>query len=352
MRFGWIGKSAVILAAVLGFAETAPADAATSARFGSVDVACDDDLTCVAAIASRAADGSVTSVLQVGRIPTSRSRWTIAFSTLAHLADRDRPVSVAVDGGVGITLRPGADFAPFVDAGTFYILSSYGLDRLMVDLQLGYEARISYIDIAGGAHTDRYPLDGFTAALAEIDRVQRRIGRDRRAGPPEDLPPAPEVDTDLLIALEGVPPRLLEWHLASSNCEAPDTSSLAGVDTVIAPLSDTAMLYAIPCFVRGGRPNHRLYMIESGEIGGMHTLLFATYSTRFGWTGADVLEDIAYDPGTRRLTATESGGLDACAAAGVWTFDALAFRLDEMRAPESCTAPGGDPADWPVVYQR
>ncbi len=325
------------------------AGAQPRASFGNVDVACDDDLACVAAIPARAADGTVTSVLQVGRQAAPRSRWTIAVTTLAHLADRDRPVSFAVDGGVGITLRPGADYAPFINAGSFFVLSQYALDRLMLDLQVGFEARFSYVDIAGRPHTDRYDLDGLTAALAEIDRIQKRIAGDRRAGPPQGLPPAPEVDEAALIAMEGVPPRLLDLHVAASACEPPDGPSLRGVEPVIGPLSDTAMLYAIPCFASRDVPSYRLYMIESGEIGGIHTLLFAARSPRFGWTGTDTLEAIDYDPATRRLTGLHRG-LGGCLAAGVWTFDALAFRLDEMRMPETCGPDPGPPADWPVVW--
>jgi hypothetical protein len=178
------------------------------------------------------------------------------------------------------------------------------------------------------------------------------LGGARRAGPPPpELPPAPEVDAAALIALDGVPPRLLDWHMAAGVCEAPDSPALSDVATVIAPLSDTAMLYALPCFVREGRPNHRLYMIESGEIGGMSVLYFASWSARFGWSGTDTLEAIAYEPETRRLTATDLGGVEGCGWSGAWTFDAYAFRLDETRAPADCGA-AGDPAGWPTVFTR
>lgn len=331
----------------------APADglAQTRAAFGNVAVACDEDLACVAAVPARAADGTVVSVLQVGRTPATRSRWTIAVSTLVDLADRNRPVSFNVDGGVGITLRPGADYAPFVQAGTFYVLSQYALDRLMVDMQVGYQARFSYIDIAGAPHTDRYDLDGLTAALSEIDRIQRRIVGDRRAGPPDDLPPAPDVDREAMIAVAGVPDRLVDLHIASSACEAPDGPALSGIEPVIAALSETAMLYALPCFARADGPSYRLYVIESGEIGGMHTLYFAVWSPTFAWTGVDTLEAIAYDGETNRLTGLHRG-LGGCAAFGVWAFEQLAFRLVEMRAPATCGPDAGDPAGWPVVFPK
>jgi hypothetical protein len=341
-----------VVCAIVGTLEATSVEAAITRNFGAVRASCDDDRTCVAALTARDTDGAVLSVVQISRTPEPRSRWTIAVSTLANLADKDRPVSFAVDGGISITLRPPSDFAPFVEPSTFYVLSQPALDRLMSDLTVGTTLRFTYIDIAGVSHTDRYGLDGVRAALVEIDRQQGRIVGDRRAGPPPpDLPPAPEVDEAAVIALDGVPPRLLDWHLAASVCETPESPSLSGVDPVIAPLSDTAMLYALPCFVRDGRPNHRLYLIESGEIGGMHALYFATWSARFGWSGTDTLEAIAYDPATRRLTATDLGGVEGCGWAGEWTFDAYAFRLDALRAEEDCDA-GTDPSTWPAVFSR
>lgn len=329
---------------------TAPPAAAqgNSARFGSAEVACAEDLTCVAAVRSLASDGTVRSVLQIQRAQGSRSRWTVAVSTLADLADRERSVSMAVDGGVALTLRPRADFAPFVQPGTFYVVSTYALDRLMRDIQVGFELRFSYIDIAGAPHMDRFRLDGMRDALTEIDRRQNRIVGDRRAGPPTDLPPAPEVDRQALVALQGLPPRLVEWHMASA-CEAPDGPSLAETAPVIGPLSPTAMLYAIPCYRSEGRIGYRLYMVESGEIGGMHLITFATWSSRFGWMGTDTLETVAFDPETATLTAVTTGAAADCGTFGEWRWDEYAFKLVAFRANERCGG-GLAPEAWTQVY--
>jgi hypothetical protein len=253
---------------------------------------------------------------------------------------------------VATTMRPRADFAPYVEAGTFYVVSQNALDRIMSDLQVAFEARFTYFDLSGAQHTDRFRLDGLNAALAEIDRRQQRIGADRRAGPPQNLPPAPEVDAQAMSVLDGVPPRLIDWHQSSSMCEAVNSPSLGPIAPVVAPLSDTAMLYALPCFIREGRPHYRLYMIESGEIGGMRALLFAAWTQRFGWTGTDTLEAIVYDPAERRLTSNSLRGVDGCGYSGEWVFDSYAFRLETMRAPEDCAAPGGDPDAWPTVFAR
>lgn len=342
-----------ILGALLAALLFAPPPAAAqqgTARFENAEVACDENLDCVAVVRALDASGEVRSVLQLRRSAERRSRWQIAISTLADLADQDRAVSLSVDNGVGITLRPAADYAPFVTMRDFYVLSQSALDRLMVDLQIGYVLRFNYIDIAGAPHTDVFRLEGLTAALVEIDRRQKRVARDRRTGPPEDLPPAPEVDKQALVALEGLPPRLVEWHLAFA-CDAPDNPSLAAVDPVIGPLSDTAMLYAVPCFRSEERTNYRLYLVESGEIGGMHALTFATYTSRFGWMGTDTLEAVTYDPQTRRLQALDLGSGGGCGWRGTWEFDEYAFKLIGMQVYETCSSPR-QPDEWPEVFPR
>ncbi|WP_181706755.1 DUF1176 domain-containing protein [Chthonobacter rhizosphaerae] len=346
--FTGAGRFLLVLATLIG---AAPSDAEAqtgTARYGSAEVACAEDLTCVASVRARDADGTVTSVFQLHRGPGSRSRWAVSVTTLKDLADRERPISMAVDGGVALTLRPRSDYAPFVNPGDFFVLSQYALDRLMRDIQVGFELRVTYIDIAGAPHMDRFRLDGMRDALTEIDRRQKRIVGDRRAGPPDDLPPAPEVDRQAMVALQGLPPRLVEWHIASQ-CEAPDGPSLAETPPVIGALSETAMLYAIPCYRSEGRTGYRLYMVESGEIGGMHLLTFATFSSRFGWMGTDTLETVAFDPQTATLTAVTTGAAPDCGTAGTWRWDQYAFKLVTFRANESCGT-GKAPADWPVVF--
>lgn len=344
----WLGRTAGAIAAGLLLVAAPAAAQQSSARYENAEVICDEASFCVAVVRSLDANGEARSVLQLRRGPEPRSRWQIAISTLADLADRDRPVSLSVDNGVGITLRPASDYAPFVNPRDFFVLSQFALDRLMVDLQVGYVLRFAYIDIAGGPHTDVFRLDGLTAALNDIDRRQKRVARDRRSGPPEDLPPAPPVDKQALVALDGLPPRLVEWHLAFE-CEAPDSPSLKDVDPVIGALSDTAMLYAIPCFRSNDRTGYRLYLVESGEIGGMHALTFATFSSRFGWMGADTLEDVRYDEKTRTLTALDLGEGGGCGWSGTWVFDEYAFRLAGMRVHEGCGSPK-PPEAWTEVY--
>ncbi|MBS1167336.1 MAG: hypothetical protein H6R00_3361 [Proteobacteria bacterium] len=320
------------------------AAAAEPKRFGAFSVVCDESKHCAASV--QAVNPDKASVFVLSRAPDSRARWTVLISTQGVLADRDRPVALSVDNGVDITLRPVSDYAPFVHPSDYYLVSQTSLDRLMLQVQRGHMLRFSFIDLAGAAHSDRFPLDGLAPALNEIDTQQGRIPGDRRAGPPVGLPEAPDVDVAAHLAAAGVPPRLLELHLASAACEAPDAADIVDAKPLIAPLSQTATLYAIPCFRNASGLVSRLYMIESGEIGGMAPLVFAGFSDRLGWYGVDVLSAVAYDPASRRLEAT---GADdhGCAFRGSWTFADTAFRLDHLSAATSC---GATATSWRDVY--
>lgn len=328
----------------IAFCMVADASAQVAKRFGGFSVVCDDSLHCAATV--QAVNPDKASVFVLSRAPESRARWAASISTLGVLADRDRPVALSVDNGVDITLRPVSDYAPFVNPSDYYIVSPTALDRLMLQVQRGHMLRFSFIDLAGTAHSDRFPLDGLAQALNEIDSQQGRISGDRRAGPPVGLPEAPDVDVAAHLAAAGVPPRLLELHLASAACEAPDAADIADAKPLTAPLSETATLYAIPCFRNTSGLASRLYMIESGEIGGMSPLLFAGFSDRLGWYGVDVLTDVAYDATSHKL---EAKGADdhGCAFRGEWTFTDTAFRLDRLSAATSC---GAAAADWKDIY--
>ena len=170
----------VLLAIALGIA--AHASAAEPKRFGAFSVVCDEGKNCSASV--QAVNADKASVFVLSRSPGSRARWTVLISTLGVLADRERPVAVSVDNGVDITLRPVSDYAPFVHPSDYYLVSQTSLDRLMLQVQRGHMLRFSFIDLAGTAHSDRFPLDGLASALNEIDDQQGRISGDRRAGPP------------------------------------------------------------------------------------------------------------------------------------------------------------------------
>ncbi len=319
------------------------ADAADT-RYGNVEVVCTDDAHCAALV--RTEGGQPGSVLTIARGPQSRARWTLSISTFGALADRDRATAISIDNGVGVTLQPTADYAPFVRPTDFYVTRQSALDRLMIRLTAGTTLRFTYMDVSGNPHTDVFRLKGLDDALDAIDDAQKRVVGDRRFGPPEGLAPAPRVDRQTAAAATGVPPRLAEWHATSTPCESADSSGVAAVAPIIGPLSETAMLYALPCSGSGERVSFRLYLVETGEIGGIQDLSFAGWSPRFGWFGTDTLDDPVYDAPTRTLSGeTRDGG--GCAGRGRWTFDAYGFRLDRFEAAMTC---GSSPGGWRPIY--
>lgn len=338
-RLGTIG--AAVFLTVAGF--FAPAGAADT-QYGNVTVSCGEDRSCVASIRSEGEGPG--SVLMFGRGPQSRARWTMSISTLGALADRGRAMAVSIDNGVGVTLQPTADYAPFVRPTDFYVTRQSALDRLMVRLTVGNALRVTYMDVAGVPHTDSFKLRGLDDALDAIDVAQRRVVGDRRFGPPEGLPPAPVVDRQTAAMAAGLPPQLMDWHASSTLCEALESAGLMTVAPVVGPLSETAMLYALPCSRSGDRVSWRLYLVETGEIGGVDDLAFAGWSPRFGWFGTDTLDAVAYDAGTRTLTG-ETRDLGGCAGRGTWTFDAYAFRLERFEAGTTC---GAETGPWKPVY--
>ncbi|WP_425515477.1 hypothetical protein, partial [Oharaeibacter diazotrophicus] len=133
-----LARAAAIL---LLLAAAPPAAADVVERFGGVEIRCDDARACTASI--RAEGDGPGSVLRIARGPASRARWTLSIATLGALADRDRPVAVTVDNGVGVRLQPIADYAPFVAPTDFYVLSQSALDRLVVRLFTGASLRFS-----------------------------------------------------------------------------------------------------------------------------------------------------------------------------------------------------------------
>lgn len=327
---------AALLAAVLVAATPLVARADTIRQFGGVTVSCSDAHQCTAAVKAR---GNDNSVFVLTRAPDWRARWVVSLSTAGTLVDRNRAVSLSVDNGVDITLQSGADYDAFVHPNDYYILSSDALARLMLQIQRGHVLRFGYIDVSGGPHTVSFPLDGLPQALTEIDSQQGHVGGDRRGGPPSGLPPAPEVDAATTISAEGTPPLVAALHDASGECEAADGPGLKDVAPLIGALSDTATLYALPCFKADAGTAFRLYMVERGEIGGIHRQFFALYSNRLGWTGTDTLYGVGYDAARHGLTATAVDDT-GCRLAGSWSWQESGFRLDALSRAADCPAGG------------
>ena len=141
---------------------------------------------------------------------------------------------------------------------------------------------------------------------------------------------------------------VLDRHLAESRCEDPATELMRNIEPVIAQLSKTAILYAIPCTAGAYNITYRIYLRETGEIGGVETLHFATWSGEYGWSGTDLLFNI--DADGPRLSAFYKGrGLGDCGTAAEWVWRDYAYRLKRYAAQETCD--GILAENWPVIFE-
>jgi hypothetical protein len=141
---------------------------------------------------------------------------------------------------------------------------------------------------------------------------------------------------------------VLDRHRAESRCEDPATELMRNFAPVITQLSETAILYAIPCTAGAYNVAYRLYMREIGEIGGVETLYFATWSGEYGWGGTDLLFNINAD-GPRLSAFYKGRGLGDCGIDAQWLWRDYAFRLLRFAAQDTCE--GILAENWPVIFE-
>lgn len=124
------------------------------------------------------------------------------------------------------------------------------------------------------------------------------------------------------------------------------------VDIPIAALGQTAVLYALPCTVSGRTVTYRLYLRDTGEIGGLETLFFALHDPRFGWIGTDLLANVGFDDVSRTLRADYAGPSDrTCGYRAAWSWQDHAFRLESFEGPGDCRD-AGNPGRWQRHHPR
>lgn len=132
--------------------------------------------------------------------------------------------------------------------------------------------------------------------------------------------------------------------------KAPASPSIASQDVIIAAVSQVATLYAIACTAGGSHVTYRLYLRDSGEIGGVEALVFALHDPRFGWSGTDLLVNPAFEPATGTLSAAYIGRSDRhCGYRATWVWQDYAFRLQRFEGPKTC-ADAARPARWTALY--
>ena len=152
--------------------------------------------------------------------------------------------------------------------------------------------------------------------------------------PPADAAPAPpstEPEPPVSAALAAVPPPVLDLHAAIAFCEDPAGGLAERHPPVTAELSAAALLVAIPCTGDAAEATFRLYVLETGEIGGIHPLLFALPAASVGWAGTDLLRDVAVGADGLLTGTLRDPDQARCVSRGAWRWSACRGR--GSRAP-------------------
>ena len=297
-------------------------------------------------------EGAPPFALVLERTPTGLA---LAFEAPFPRPDDARAMQWDVDERPLEVLAPDA-FAPFGTLSHLYVSDPGAGGRILQGLAKGNRLRVSFLDALANAHEISFDLAGTQAAIARLSGEESRSGTGLpRVGPPtEKVRLEPPTRAQAVAAL-GVPLAVIEHHMRASDCEAPDSPGLSGAQTVIGVLSQVATLYALPCTAGAGAGNTatwRLYMRDSGEIGGVEDLVFAVHDPRFGWIGTELLPHPRFDGESLTLSASFTGRSDRhCGFSGRWVWQDYAFRLEEMKSPRSC-ADASAPSRWETRYAR
>lgn len=201
---------------------------------------------------------------------------------------------------------------------------------------------------------------GAAAPLVEVpaerpaDAATPAPGTAADAAPGETPPPAdgpvarPETAEDpppLPASLAGVPEPVLALHVSTTFCEDPSGPPLAGHDALVAPLGPTAVLVGVPCTGDAERAAFRLYVHETGEIGGVHAQFFALPSKSLGWTGTEALWSPKVDAEGRLTGTLYDPGEGRCASRGRWRWTGYALALETAEMEATCGK-----GDWRTIY--
>jgi hypothetical protein len=154
----------------------------------------------------------------------------------------------------------------------------------------------------------------------------------------DDPPPPP-------ASLLGVPEPVLALHVSTTFCEDPSGAALADHAALVAPLAPTAVLVGIPCTGDAARAAFRLYVLETGEIGGVHAQFFALPSKTLGWTGTEVLWQPSTDADGRLTGTLYDPGEGRCASRGRWRWNGYALAMETAELEATCGK-----GDWRTIY--
>lgn len=357
--------TALTVAASASDSSMAATSPAATGTFGDWQADCGDEGVCVLFNRSAgSADGDGTgedAVLALRRGPAPDASWQLFVAPLAPPADLTHPFALWVDGGPKLTFNPGYDFLAFGTPNNLFLVNSGLATRLLKMMMAGGNADFAWEPDGGGSARVRFALPGLDDGLRWIDGQQGRkqqgiAERERTVTAPTDLQPHP-IMADVRSPIDGgtgqrgLPAYLLGQHYGVHGCEDLDSPLMAKTEPRDARLSDSAVLYVVPCTVSGKRIASRLYVVETGEIGGIETLTFARYAADYGWVGTDTLVNVEFDTDKGELISVSSDrDVDGCGHAAHWRWRGIRFALVEYRYRETCSG-SANPAQWPVVFR-
>lgn len=339
-----------LIAAIVSLAGTA---AAASESFRAWRGMCADDGVCI--LTSQAEPGGADATLALRRLPGAGSPWQIVLTPASPPASLADTIAFQVDGGPKLTFNPAYDYRTFSGPDYLFLINPGLAGRLLAAMAGGRVMDLFYEPAGGGSARARFALPGLADGLAWIDARQERADRDRSVAAPGDLVPDLSMadvrsPVDGGAGERGLPGRLVEQHYLATGCERLDGPLLAGVAVVSGRLSDSALLFAVPCVAAGDTVSYRLYVVETGEIGGIQALSFAAFSPSHGWIGTDTLANVTFDERGGILTSLRSGrDEDGCGRRGEWRWEGWRFALVEYRFRAACS--GAAPSAWPVVFR-
>jgi hypothetical protein len=297
-----------------------------------------DATTCRASRASN----SGNEALLVGRWKGTDG-LAFGLATPRTIADRDRPMDLRIDDKVALTLAPSRDYVALEHVESFWITNGgiaakIAMSSASAPVASTKSLRLSYLDMVGAPHDADVALDGLDKLAAFMaTTLGEPEGTLKGVAPPKSVAAAPATSRIDLIRQMGVPDRLMARHLrAAASCDDPNAPRLKAVKPMIGALSKVAILYAIPCIATPDSVAYRIWIIETGEIGGITPQYFAIYDPKFGWKGSDLLYNVGYDEAFAQLTSTMPRQGSACGHQAAWVWKDYAFALQSFELTAAC----------------
>ncbi|MDR4305760.1 DUF1176 domain-containing protein [Chelatococcus sambhunathii] len=335
---------------------------ASETRHESWTVACADGparLDCRISTEEAAAGARIVRLV-VSREATKAAPTRLNLTLLEPALAPPRPrLALAVDGGPPVRFASGSDLttSPGPEPGSVTLgMSDAAAKRLLPFLRRGKSVEVTVTGDGGQPISATLDLPGFAAAAAEVD------GRQNRKDPKDTIAeligggsPAALAGRLRDVARDAVP-ETLKKTMVARDCpvwdQAESSPSFLADESFAADLGDGRTLWAIVCAAGSYNADFALFVEDPSKAADrFESLLFATFVEAIGWTGADTLANVTYDPEKRELKAFDKGrGAGDCGQMGLWEWVGAAFRMIEYRAKDECDGVA-KPESFPIVFR-